>query len=298
MEYMSFVPGFGAGIREAEREASPWMAGRSPATNVLKGALRIKELDLPLVIGHRGAAARAPENTLAGFRMAKSLGCTWVEFDVRLTADGNLVVCHDDRLDRTTGASGRISKLPLVAIRQLFDGGSSFSPSFIGERIPSLDEALLCCHELGLGANVEIKAEGGRGPATAAAVASCLGRLASHLPPILISSFLPDAIAEATTLLPSVPRGMLWRKIPRNWRKIAEQLGCATIHCGHADLTEKAAAAVCAAGYPLLAYTVNDVGRARQLFEWGVASVFSDAPDIISKPVVDNLAAARRGACL
>jgi len=239
-------------------------------------------LNLPPVIGHRGAAAHAPENTLTGFRTARSLGCRWVEFDVRLTADDELVVCHDDRLDRTAGQRGRISKLPLAAIRQL-DAGSWFGDAFFGERIPTLDETLLCCHELGLGTNVEIKAERGRAAATAAAVASCLDRLTDRLPPLLISSFLVDAIAEAAVRMPSVPRGMLWRKIPRNWRSTAARLGCATIHCGHVSLTEKIAATICAAGFPLLAYTVNEATRARQLFSWGITSVFSDAPDIINR---------------
>ena len=69
------------------------------------------------VIGHRGAAGRAPENTLAGLRRAKQLGCEAVEFDVRLTADGALVLCHDATLDRTTTGRGRVSALPLLSVR-------------------------------------------------------------------------------------------------------------------------------------------------------------------------------------
>jgi glycerophosphoryl diester phosphodiesterase len=237
-------------------------------------------LNLPPVIGHRGAAARAPENTLAGFRLAKSVGCTWVEFDVRLTADGAPVICHDDAVSRTTSGLGRISKLPLATVQQ-FDVGSWFDTSYAGEHIPTLEEALSCCRELGLGANVEIKAERGRGPATAQAVATCLDHLADQLPPILISSFLNDAIAEAAAVMPSLPRGMLWRNIPRGWRRTAARLGCATIHCDHAGLSKDIVAAVIGTGYPLLAYTVNEPPRARQLYAWGVASVFSDAPDIM-----------------
>jgi len=252
-------------------------------------------LDLPAVIGHRGAAARAPENTLAGFRAAKALGCRWVEFDVRLTADNALVVCHDDALARTTGARGSISQLPLAAIRAL-DAGNWFAPEFTGEPVPTLDETLTLCAELGLGTNVEIKAERGRGRATALAVAATLAGVTTRLPPILISSFLAEAVAQAATSMSAVPRGMLWRKLPRNWQTIAGRLGCTTIHCGQADLTERAAAAVRAAGYPLLAYTVNDAARARQLYGWGVASVFSDAPDIIAASAMPVHAAARTGA--
>jgi glycerophosphoryl diester phosphodiesterase len=271
------------------------MAGSSPAMTIFgMPAISSTRLNLPSVIGHRGAAAHAPENTLAGFRAAKALGCSWVEFDVRLTRDGMPVICHDDRLQRTTGARGRISKLPLAAIREL-DAGSWFGAAFAGERIPTLDETLALCRELGLGANVEIKAETGHGPATAVAVANCLDRLADRLPPILISSFLADAVAAAARLAPLVPRGMLWRKLPRSWRKSAAALGCATIHLGQDSLTEAAVAMIRDAGYPLLAYTVNEAARARQLFEWGVASVFADAPDIIGVAAAVS-AGARRGA--
>lgn len=256
-------------------------------------------LNLPSVIGHRGAAAYAPENTLAGFRSAHALGCTWVEFDIRLTGDGALVVCHDDKLDRTTDRRGRISRLPLAAVRQA-DAGRWFAASFAGEVVPTLDEALTLCRELGLGANIEIKAERGRGPATAVALADTLGRLAGSRP-ILISSFLQDAVAEASHLLPAVPRGMLWRKIPRGWQKLADALGCATIHAGHTELSALVAAQIVGAGYLLLAYTVNDPARARQLAEWGVASVFSDAPDIVcpmTGAAARAPASARRGASL
>jgi glycerophosphoryl diester phosphodiesterase len=252
-------------------------------------------LDLPPVIGHRGAAAYAPENTLTGFCAAKSLGCAWVEFDVRLTGDEMPVICHDNRLDRTTSGRGNISKLSLAALRR-FDAGSWFGAGFAGERIPTLEEALSCCRDLGLGANLEIKAERSRGPATATAIASCLDKLTGGLPPLLISSFLAKVIAATAALVPSIPRGILWRKIPRNWRTIAAQLGCTTIHCSHVDLTREGAEEVRTAGYPLLVYTVNDDARARQLFGWGVTSVFSDAPDIIGRATAPDSAGAWRGA--
>lgn len=247
-------------------------------------------LGLPPVIGHRGAAAYAPENTLAGFRAAKGLGCRWVEFDVRLTADGAAVVCHDDLLERTTGARDRISRLPLAAVRQA-DAGRWFGVQFAGERVPTLAEALSLCAELGLGANVEIKAARGRGALTAAAVAACIvGR-----PPqaLLLSSFLAEAVREAAVSAPHIPRGMLWRSIPRGWEKIADRLGCTTVNAEQSRLDEATVTRVRSGGYPLLAYTVNAAERARQLFDWGVASVFSDAPDIIA---VEGAAVGRPGA--
>jgi glycerophosphoryl diester phosphodiesterase len=251
---------------------------------------------LPPVIGHRGAAAYAPENTLAAFRIAERLGCRWVEFDVRLTADDALVVCHDDRLERTTGGRGAISKAPLAAIREL-DAGSWFGPDFADERVPTLDETLAACLELRLGANIEIKAARGRGVVTAGAVAAALARLGARLPPVLVSSFLPSAVAEMAARTPSIPRAVLYRKVPNNWAATALRLGCATVNADQAYLSEPIAAAIRVAGLPLLAYTVNDPARARQLFRWGVTSVFSDAPDIISAAAASEFGnGARRGA--
>ena len=235
---------------------------------------------LGCAIGHRGAAARAPENTLAGLRRAKALGCTAVEFDVRLSKDGAPVLCHDPTLDRTTTSSGRVSALSLAAIRAC-DAGMRFGAEFAGEHVPTLEETLLLVAELGLTANIEIKAEHGREYATAAAVAATLARLRDRIGPVLVSSFLPDSIAAMRALAPEVPRALLFRMVPRAWAETALRLGCVAIGADHRRLRPRRVGEIRTAGWPLLAYTVNDPGRARLLFDWGVTSVFSDAPDII-----------------
>jgi glycerophosphoryl diester phosphodiesterase len=233
------------------------------------------------VIGHRGAAARAPENTLAGLRRAKQLGCQAVEFDVRLSADGALVLCHDATLDRTTTGCGRVSAQSLAELRA-HDAGVRFGQAFAGERVPTLDEALLLAAELDLVVNVEIKADRGCDYATAAAVAATLHRLRGQIGPVLVSSFLPNAVAALRSLVPEVPRGLLFMLVPRSWAETARRVGCAAIGADHRRLRPRRVAEIRAAGYPLLAYTVNDPARARLLFGWGVTSVFSDMPDIIS----------------
>lgn len=235
---------------------------------------------LPPVIGHRGAAARAPENTLAGFRCAKALGCEWVEFDVRLTGDGAVVLCHDDRLDRTTSGSGRIVSMTLQQVRQA-DAGCRFAERFAGEPVPTIEEALAVCSELGLGANVEIKAERGRAASTAAAVAGSLARLGGAAPPVLVSSFVIEALAAMRELAPAARRGLLLKLLSRGWAAAAARLDCATVNLDHRRVRPGLVAAMRTAGYGVLAYTVNDPARARQLFDWGVTSVFSDVPDII-----------------
>jgi glycerophosphoryl diester phosphodiesterase len=237
---------------------------------------------LPPVIGHRGAAACAPENTLAGLRKAKELGCRLVEFDVRLTADGQLILLHDERLERTTDGRGKAIALTLATIRR-FDAGSRFSTSFQGEQVPTLAEAVAVLGELGIGANVELKAAQGRGAETGALASVMLRELwPRHLPEPLVSSFDHEALAGARAGGPEVVLGLLCNVVPENWRQMAESLGCSTIHANHHRLHPALIADIRDAGYPVLAYTVNDPVRARTLFNWGVTSVFSDVPHIIS----------------
>lgn len=266
--------------------------GRRPATIIASEVLAAgvdAEIVLPRVIGHRGAAGSAPENTLAGLRQAKALGCRWVEFDVRLTADGRAVLLHDNRLRRTTDGRGKLTELSLAALRN-YDAGARFGPSFAGERVPTLEEAITLLAELGLGANIELKAARGREAETGAVVAGLLARLwPSELPAPLISSFHRPALAAARASAPAITRGVLFRAVPRNWHAIAHSLGCATIHADYLTLRQALVSEIREAGYPLLAYTVNDPGRARILFDWGVTGVFSDAPGLL----VDALA--RRG---
>jgi glycerophosphoryl diester phosphodiesterase len=237
---------------------------------------------LPPVIGHRGAAACAPENTLAGLRKAWELGCLWVEFDVRLTADGQLILLHDGRLERTTDGRGRAAALLLAALRR-YDAGAWFGPCFKGEPVPTLAEAVALLGELGIGANIELKAARGREAETGAAAAAVLGRRwPSQLAAPLISSFRQEALAAALVGAPGIARGILFRAVPRNWRAVAESLDCAAIHADHRRLHPAIVAEIREFGYPVLAYTVNDSERAHTLFGWGVTSVFSDVPHILA----------------
>jgi glycerophosphoryl diester phosphodiesterase len=236
-------------------------------------------LALPAVIGHRGAAASAPENTLASLRNAHELGARWVEFDVRLSGDGRCIVLHDDTIDRTSNGRGAASRLTLAELRR-YDAGSWFAPAFAGQRIPAFEEVIDLLGALGLGANVEIKPATGDEVATARATVEILRRTwPANLPPPLLSSFAPAALAAARDAAPEIARGHLFSRLPGNWREQAERLGCATIHCDQKHLTGSTARAVIDAGYPLLAYTVNDPARAREIIRWGATSVFSDCPD-------------------
>lgn len=95
----------------------------------------------PLVIAHRGDSAHAPENTLASFEAAVVAGADWVELDVHLSRDGELMVCHDETVDRTTNGHGKIADLTRAQIQEL-DAGGRFGAAFRGERVPTLGQVL------------------------------------------------------------------------------------------------------------------------------------------------------------
>ena len=98
-------------------------------------------LQRPIVAAHRGIPSLAPENTMAGYQLAYSLGADMIETDVKRTKDGHLVIMHDDTVNRTTNGTGRVRDLTLDEIRQL-DAGSKFAPAFKGEKVPTFKEYL------------------------------------------------------------------------------------------------------------------------------------------------------------
>ena len=237
-------------------------------------------MPLPPVIGHRGVAGLAPENTLASFRRAAGLGLTMVEFDVRLSLDGQPVVFHDDGLERTSNGQGLVAEWTLARLKQL-DAGAWFGDEFAGEPIATLDEVLVLCRELGLAANLEIKPDQERKAETARIALDRAGALwpdGSGL--MLISSFEGVCLEVAQDRAPQWPRGLLVEAVSDDWRARAEAYGCATVHADYRHLDRAVVAEIRETGRPVLAYTVNDGERAKVLRELGVGSVFSDTPQM------------------
>lgn len=238
---------------------------------------------LPRVIGHRGAAAMAPENTLEGLRCAAAAGAGGVEFDAKLTADGRVVLLHDETLERTTDGGGRVADTPFEAIRRL-DAGAWFGPEWQGARVPTLEEALRLVLDLGLDAVIEIKPCPGRAEETARSVVETVRRAwtADRGPP-LISSFAFESLFALRAAAPDLPRGLLLWEQPANWAVTAAELGCRSVHCAHQHLTPAWAAEIKRSGYGLAVYTVNEPARARELLGWGADGIITDRPgDIVA----------------
>jgi glycerophosphoryl diester phosphodiesterase len=147
-----------------------------------------------------------------------------------------------------------------------------------------LQEGIDLWAQRGLFPQIEIKPCRGRAAETGAAVARLTRKhWPKDLPAPLFSSFAPGALEAARVAAPDLPRAWLTERLPRDWRKKAERLGCAALHVNHKHLTEAAARRVKDAGFALRCYTVNDAATAKRLFAWGVDAVFTDFPDRMLK---------------
>ena len=235
-----------------------------------------------IICGHRGLASKAPENTLASLRAAHAAGLSWVEIDVQLSQDGQVVVFHDQRLGRCTDGSGTLRQHTWQQLKQL-DAGRWFSEAFTNERMPLLSDYLSCARELNIQVNIELKLYpkdevGELCAGVSQVLAALFDQGKSDAKQLLFSSFEPQALALMQQLTPEVPRALLVERIPQDWLTQLQQLDCEALHCEHIALTPARAAAITEAGFRVSCYTVNKQSRADQLASLGVHMIFSDKP--------------------
>lgn len=242
-------------------------------------------LKLPKIIGHRGAKAYAPENTLSGMRVAKEKGARWVEFDVMRAADGELVCFHDRFLHRLTHTKGRLDSKKSSVLTQL-DVGKHFSSEFAGERLPTLARMLKCLAKLELGFNLQFKVLSKHAEDAAERLLELLERhWPAHLPAPLISSHFKQVLAPVRALDNKIALAYLeetWND-RSYWLDVAEALNCYSVHLYHPIVTRQRIKAVHDNGFKVLVYTINSPDHARQLFDWGVDTIITDYPDLLSR---------------
>ena len=238
-------------------------------------------LPISKIIGHRGAAAYAPENTFSAFNKALSLGCRCIEFDVMLSADGEPYIIHDASLKRTTNGRGEVSEMTTNYLDSL-DAGKWFSRHFSGEKIPHLSEVIKWLNFSDVHANIEIKPAPGAEQRAVVAVLSCVNRdWANGRPLPLISSFSHEVLQSCRSFAPEMPLGLLMHTWDDNWLKLASELSCYSVHVNRRILNPERIRAIKDKGYFLFAYVVNRRRQARKLLDLGVDAIFSDYPDLL-----------------
>ncbi len=256
----------------------------------LRSTHPLLDVTLHPVIGHRGNCAHAPENTLESFHQAIALGVDALEFDVRLTSDGEVVVIHDPTVTRTTGSAGDVARLTLAQLRELDagatftgDGGKSFPYRGRGIGISTLAEVLEATAPIPVLVEIKVAEVGAPtrrvieslGAERRCIVASSIrasvapfegsaipiGSSPSHLAPLLI----PALLGRRYTRLPFSSMSL-----PEVWHGIPVPLGAL-------------ARAAKPAGVPLHVWTINSPDDAKRLWRLGVHGILSDDPAVIMR---------------
>ncbi|MFT5807396.1 MAG: glycerophosphoryl diester phosphodiesterase [Moritella dasanensis] len=232
-----------------------------------------------MITGHRGAAALAPENTLAGIKKAVESGIKWIEIDVQLSADNIPVIIHDRTVQRCTNGQGRVGDLNLVELKAL-DAGSWFAAEFTGEAIPTLEEALLACQKYDLNMNLEIKTycEEAVKPLVDKVIET-VKKMNFPIEKLLFSSFSIIALAQCQLLYPDVRRGLITKTKSLDMLETVKPLALYSLHIDHRILNECLAASIKGAGLKLMIWTLNDPTKIDKYTAWGVDNIITDKPN-------------------
>lgn len=240
----------------------------------------LTSLPQPLIFGHRGASAHAPENTLAAFELALAQNADAIELDVKLSADGHVVVIHDATVDRTTDGHGRVKDLSLAELKAL-DAGSFFSEKYRGERIPTLEEVFESVGQHTF-INVELTNYSTPGDRLVESVCMLIKKF-SLQKRVIFSSFFASNLSRARSHLPDVPRGLLALDgLLGAW---ARSFGFAfgkyqALHPNLKDVTPQQVQRVHRLNRRIHVWTVNAAEDMRRLFHWGVDGIFTDDPQL------------------
>jgi glycerophosphoryl diester phosphodiesterase len=239
------------------------------------------------VTGHRGAAAVEPENTLRGVRRALSLGVDRVEVDVHLSRDNELIVMHDETVDRTTNGTGRVGDLSVSQIKQL-DAG-------LGERVPTLPEVIDACREAWErqhpepGARgtetllqIELKGEGTVGPT--------VEQVTHHgiVSRVVLTSFHAERVVQAKQLLPGAIFGLLTSSLDPDPIAVALQTGASAVHLRHDLATPEWVQRVRAAGLQARVWNIDEAERMKWAIAMGVDGIGTNNPQLLLQVLADS----------
>lgn len=230
---------------------------------------------------HRGASGYYPENTMLAFEKAIEMGCSGIETDVHLTKDGVLVLCHDERLDRTTNGTGYIADYKYKELQNL-DAGIWFGRKFKGLKIPSLDLMLECLGNKNIFINFELKNSEIEYKNLEGLIIKKI--YASNMQErTIISSFNHYSIMKCKSLDSKIKLGFLYDfqlYKPGDYGRIA---GIDAMHPNFKTLNEEVVENIKRNGLMINTYTVDDEEDMRSMLELGVDGIFTNYPDRLNK---------------
>ncbi len=228
-----------------------------------------------LAIAHRGASGYAPENTLAAFRRAVTLGVTFIETDLQLTRDAHFVAIHDETVDRTTTGQGAVQQMTLAELRRL-DAGSWFGSEFLGERVPTLVEVLEFSRKHDVVFYLELKPGGFWGGEHA--LISAL-RDSGEIQRAVVISFDPAVLQALRRIEPTVMTGLLFNGQLENPFESALEIGARQLAVRGDLVTPNFLIEAHKRDFQVVCWTVNNPAHMRLLAGAGVDGIMSDYPD-------------------
>jgi len=235
------------------------------------------------VIAHRGCSGATPENTLVAFKSAMEAGSDMIELDVHISKDGEVIVIHDDSLNRTTNGKGRVADHTLEQLKQM-DAGGWFGAHFTGERIPTLKEVL----ELARGrtlVNIEIKSGdlGRYGVKDLAERALQEVERAGMEQQVLFGSFDPQALQRIQEKNPRVPTALISSKKWDFPQEITQGQPFAILSCRKSVLTQDNISRAKQKGLKVFVWTLDTEEEMEQFLNWGIDGIITNYPDRLIK---------------
>ncbi|QUW22048.1 glycerophosphodiester phosphodiesterase [Sporosarcina sp. Marseille-Q4063] len=238
------------------------------------------------IYAHRGSSGTHPENTIAAFLDAAKLPIHGIELDVHMTKDGELVVIHDEKIDRTSNGKGFVQDMTLAELRN-YDFGSWFSFKFKGELIPTLYEVL----EIYLGTthhlNIELKSDVINYPGMTEKVLDLVGNLNLDTR-VVISSFNLDAIRTVKELAPHIETGALFMKPLKNPLDYVRSIPADALHIKARAALRPSMRQVINEGVIVRVFTINTIKYLSALKEIGVDAIFTDYPERLYEYMANN----------
>ena len=240
---------------------------------------------MTLNVAHRGASALAPENTIAAFERAVELGADVIELDLHMSQGGELVVIHDDTLDRTTDGSGPVHQRSLAELMRL-DAGRWFGEGFAGQRIPRLDEVLdRFAGKVPLA--LEIKAGSTFFPGIEEKVVSALRERAA-IDQTAVASFDHYALRRLKEIEPTIRTAALLVGRPVSLSAIAGPAKADGLALEASFVTKTEVEACRAAGLQIVVWVVNDPAQMRHFIGLGVDGIITDRPDLLRLALTEH----------
>jgi glycerophosphoryl diester phosphodiesterase len=241
-----------------------------------------------LVYAHRGGSWNAPENTMGAFREAVSLGgVDYLELDLHITRDGEIVVIHDDTVDRTTNGKGKVSEMTLAQIEQL-DAGSWFNhmfperarPQFTRERIPTLRTVIDFAKSAPIKLYIETKTVKSARRDFEQKVEEVLDEEGFDSF-VVVESFDVESLKRMKAINPNLKTALLVEHLTDATILLAKQVSASEIAPHHESVTPPVVRRAHQAGLKVTAWTVDDPAEIKRLREANVDGIITNRPDLV-----------------